>query len=242
MRIALSSFLFVALVHLAWGQKALIVNAPDGSLSSNDISLMRQILSSEGYAVTVLEGGRATWPAVKSNAQGAHVFVYSGHGSNQGYEGTGGLCLSGSARHDIVSSFTVEKEVKLAPGALVIFKSVCGGAGSSASDRGTISTAEAVKRVSAYSHAFFNMGAEAYFADNTGGRDECGAVTFLRLMTQGQTLKQAYDARSATWFDQRYFEVLDYDPSKKVAVAQSNWGDSSFNLAISGNPEYRLKK
>lgn len=49
---------------------------------------------------------------------------------------------------------------------MVIFKSVCGGAGFSADDRIDIGTDEAKKRVCSYASPFFKIGSAAYYANN----------------------------------------------------------------------------
>ena len=76
----------------------------------------------------------AQWKKIIEASKDASFFVYSGHGSNLGINGcTGGLCIESR-----VTSQELIDELKLKENAIVIFKSVCGGAGSSASDNGDI--------------------------------------------------------------------------------------------------------
>ena len=74
-----------------------------------------------------------------------------------------------------ISSEDIVNDLKLRSNAIIIFKSVCGGAGSSASDDGDIGIKKAIERVSDYSRPFLNIGASAYYANNFGE----GCLSFL---------------------------------------------------------------
>ena len=129
---------------------------------------------------------KAYWAKIKEAAKGAHFFIYSGHGSTMGENGcAGGLCVN-----SMVNSRTITEELKLATNAIIIFKSVCNRAGSSAGDNGDIGIKEAEKRVSDYSNPFFKTGAAAYFANNLGS----GVENFLKAFFEGKDIHSCYEA------------------------------------------------
>ena len=110
--------------------------------------------------------------------------------------------------------------LRLKANSIVIFQSVCGGAGSSASDDGDIGIRKSIERVSDYSRPFLNIGAAAYYANNFGE----GCLSFLNDFFEGITMKECFD-NSITWsakleIDQNY----KYDRSKSIGVASSDWG------------------
>lgn len=199
--------------------KAVIVNGNDGTIDQEAQDLIN-LFKSHGYTTVYLTGNNANWEAVKAKSQGANVFIYSGHGSTQGYNGTGGLCLNSQESYsgsDIISSYAFEKDIRLAQGAIVYFKSVCGGAGSSASDRNDIGVEDAKQRVASYSYPFFNMGASAYFASNYSGH----ALKVFQSLMAGSTLEDAF--RDLLWSSQtiEYVGVHSLDPSKSIGIASN---------------------
>ena len=99
--------------------------------------------------------------------------------------------------------------------AIVIFKSVCGGAGSSASDDGDIGIRKAIERVSDYSKPFLSIGASAYYADNYGN----GCLSFLNDFFEGKTMKEYFDNYI---FDSE--QVYKYDKRKKIGIISTDWG------------------
>ncbi len=242
----------------AFGQhrKALIVNGPDGMLEAIEAQNLIQLMQSSGYEVGYLAGRSATWEKVKSAAQGVHILIYSGHGSILGYDGTGGLCLHASNGDGIVSSQTLETSIQLAPNALVLFKSVCRGAGSSAGDNGDIGIREATTRVAAYARPFFTMGASAYYADNYSD----GIEGFLELMLQGYTMNEAYKVQVEFWNEIVYEGKLSYAPQMNIGISKSSYSgdairtiesggqtiterievEASYDVAFAGRSEYRL--
>ncbi|MFZ8837269.1 MAG: hypothetical protein ACO3MV_09265 [Flavobacteriales bacterium] len=211
-------------------QRALIINAHDGSLEGAKVHSIIDLLDNAGYEVTWLGNGNATWDLVKKHAQGVNILIYAGHGSTLGYNGTGGLCLDNGNSTDIRSSFEVEENIQLAPNALVLFKSVCGGAGSSADDDGDIGIKEAVNRVNSYSQPFFNMGAAGYYADNWDG----GLERFLRLLFQGYTIDEAYRESASTWNDLDYTGWSTYDSNVMIGVS-SNYRPGTFKRTSTRN-------
>jgi hypothetical protein len=82
------------------------------------------------HGVTVLEfyHPNTKWKDIVKASKDANIFIYSGHGSNQGINHeSGGLCLVDG----IYGGDRIKKEIKLHDNALVIFNSACYSAGSS---------------------------------------------------------------------------------------------------------------
>jgi len=247
----------LALPLVAQKPKAIMINGNEGMITSVESTRTIRLLERNGYEVIYLEGFDATWAKVKAKAQGAAIFIYSGHGSNAGYNGTGGLCLNNLDfwGPDIIPSQVFEEEIQLAPGALVYFKGVCGGAGSSSNDVGDIGLAEACSRVSSYSYPFFNMGATAYFASNWHGDIEevllnllagvCLEDIFLNNTHRGESKKYLFDhtldPTQFVWIAARYYPKIHshYPILKEDDAKYPGW--STYNMAFSGNPQYTLK-
>ena len=124
-----------------------------------------------GVSAIIQPGGSINDNTIIEVANKCKFFVYSGHGSTMGVNGNaGGICIN-----SMVSSYELIKSLRLKENALVIFKSVCRGAGSSAGDNTDIGITEAKKRVTNYAYPFFEIGASAYYANNYGA----GAYNFL---------------------------------------------------------------
>lgn len=195
-------------------KRAVIIIGPDGMLAAKESLAITRLLEDHDYAVEQFVGRRATWEQIKPAIDGADLLIYSGHGSTAGYDNVGGLCLAGN---EIVSMLALVDDVSLAPGALVVFKSVCYGAGSSASDRRDIGTEEAARRVEAYSRPFFEMGASAYFADNYNGSTR----QFLELLFSGHTLQSAFETLADPWTTIEFDRTLPTAPSMRFGIASS---------------------
>ena len=141
--------------------------------------------------------------------------MYSGHGISWPDGKYGGLDLDKA-----ISSEDIKNDLKLKSNAIVIFKSVCGGAGSSAIDDGDIGIKKAIERVSDYSKPFLNIGASAYYADNFGE----GCISFLNIFFEGKTIKECF-GNSIGWLAK--FEIeknYKFDKRKSIGLASSNWG------------------
>jgi len=169
----------------------------------------------KNVSVSTFYHPKTSWKDIVSASKDASFFVYRGHGMSWPDGKYGGLDLNES-----ISSEDIKNDLKLRSNAIVIFKSVCGGAGSSASDDGDIGVKKAIERVSDYSRPFLNIGASAYYADNFGE----GCLSFLHNFFEGKTMKECFD-NSIGWsvkieVDQNY----KYDRSKSIGLASSDWG------------------
>ena len=143
------------------------------------------IFEKYGIKVTKFYNRNTSWEVIKTAAKTASFFVYSGHGSTMGVNGnTGGLCLN-----KMISTEQILKELQLKKNAIVLFKSVCGGAGSSASDSKDIGIHEATSRVTDYAQPFFTIGAACYYADNY----DDGIDLFLKEFLSGKSVGECYE-------------------------------------------------
>ncbi len=194
------------------------------------------------------------WEDIKAAAKKASFFVYAGHGSNLGINGaTGGLCLK-----EFIYTKQILEEFQLKKNALVLFKSVCGGAGSSASDLKDIGIKEAVQRVTDYAMPFFSVGASCYYADNFGG----GVDLFLSEFFKGNSIADCYKATTGYGIvNSEYCKPFTFDTKKQIYVSgHISSGISTvtsyvngrktvkkilpfkeYDIALVGNPNYSFK-
>ena len=188
----------------------------DGTVSAiKDMEEIHSFFKSKNVIVKTFYHPKTSWKDIVKASKDASFFVYSGHGMSWPDGKYGGLDLN-----EAISSEDIVNDLKLKSNAIVVFKSVCGGAGSSASDDGDIGIKKAIERVSAYSKPFLNIGASAYYANNFGE----GCLSFLNDFFEGKTMKECFD-NSIGWsakleVDQNYR----YDRSKSIGVASSDWG------------------
>ena len=161
----------------------------------------------------------ASWDEIVATAKECSFFVYSGHGSNMGEDGNaGGICIN-----SMVSSSRLMNQLRLKDNSLVIFKSVCNGAGSSAGDDNDIGITEAKKRVTYYAYPFFEIGASAYYANNFGN----GVYDFLSDFLSGVTLKQSYLNSTETWTNVEFEESFSRDTAKSFSIASTPGGGTA---------------
>ena len=188
----------------------------DGTINAiEDMENIHTFFKSKDVIVKTFYHPKTSWKDIISASKDASFFVYRGHGMSWPDGKYGGLDLD-----EAISSEDIMNDLKLKANAIVIFKSVCGGAGSSASDDGDIGIKKALERVSDYSRPFLNIGASAYYADNFGN----GCLSFLNDFFEGKTMKECFD-NSIGWsvkleIDQNYR----YDRSKSIGVASCDWG------------------
>ena len=174
------------------------------------------LFSEKGVTVYRYYDDKADWNKIVETAKDCSFLVYSGHGSNMGENGNvGGICIN-----SMVSTAKLMKSLRLKDNALVIFKSVCNGAGSSAGDDIDIGIVEAKKRVSSYAYPFFEIGASAYYANNFGN----GVYNFLNDFLSGVPLKQAYHSSTEIWTDVEFEEPFARDKTKSFSIASTPGG------------------
>ena len=183
----------------------------DGTINAlEEIEDIHSFFKSKNLIVSTFYHPKTIWKDIVVASKDANFFVYSGHGMSWPDGKYGGLDLNVA-----ISSEDVLNDFKLKTNAIVIFKSVCGGAGSSASDDGDIGIKKAIERVSDYSKPFLSIGASAYYADNYGN----GCLSFLNDFFEGKTMKECFDNYI---FDSE--QVYKYDKRKKIGIISTDWG------------------
>jgi hypothetical protein len=192
----------------------------DGTGSAmKDMDKIANVFLENGVSVYKFYDDNANWDEIIETAKECSFFVYSGHGSNLGENGNvGGICIN-----SMVSSSELMSRLRLKENALVIFKSVCNGAGSSAGDDDDIGIFEAKKRVTYYAYPFFEIGASAYYANNFGN----GVTNFLMDFLSGVTLKQSYLNTTKTWTNVEFEEAFSRDTSKYFSIASTPGGGNA---------------
>jgi hypothetical protein len=181
-------------------------------LSIKKMNQVALIFENQGIKVTKFYNRNTNWEAIKTAAKTASFFVYSGHGSTMGVNGnTGGLCLN-----KMISTEQILKELKLKKNAIVLFKSVCGGAGSSAVDSKDIGIEEATTRVTDYAQPFFTIGAACYYADNYDN----GIDLFLKEFLSGKSVGECYEitTKEAMVFHEIANPFI-LDANKQIAIS-----------------------
>lgn len=204
--------------------KAVLIVGPQEDGTSEAIKKMDRIanfLKSKAVTVHTFYDSKSVWSNIVTASNGAHFFIYSGHGSTLGGGGkVGGLCLASS---NMISSEKMVAELKLAKNAMVLFSSVCGGAGSSADDTKDIGIEEASTRVTDYARPFFKTGAGAYYANNMSD----GCLKFLRDFFDGKTIKECFTNSASTWSSIEKTAQSSIGTGLEISVASNNWGGTS---------------
>jgi hypothetical protein len=204
------------------GLKAILIvgDQQDGTNSAiTEMNELASLFTQNGVYVYKFYNNNTDWQNIVNVARDCSFFVYSGHGSNQGVGGAvGGLSLN-----KMISTNELMSTLRLKNNAMVLFKSVCNGAGSSAGDDDDIQISEAKNRVTNYSYPFFSVGASAYYANNF----QKGVYNFLNDFLSGLNLKQAYVNSTRTWTNIEIDETFSRDSGKSISIASSNWGGTS---------------
>lgn len=236
--------------------KALLVVGHQEDQTPSAIQSMNKIadlLKSHGIVVYKYYDKEADWSKIISVSPECSFFIYSGHGSTLGPNGNvGGLCVK-----TMVSTKELVSQLKLKKNALVLFQSVCYGAGSTAGDDEDIGIEEAKKRVTNYASPFFEVGAAAYYANNF----ENGVFNFLKNFLDGTQLKTAYLRSAEDWTKIEFDEQFPADVKKIFSIAATPGGGTatrttyingvkkveqvkspkSYEIACIGDPEFSLQ-
>ena len=224
----------------------------DGTVSAiKEMEEIHSFFKSKNMIVNTFYHPKTSWKDIVSASKDASFFVYSGHGMSWPDRKYGGLDLD-----EAISSEDIMNGLKLKANAIVIFKSVCGGAGSSASDDGDIGGKTALKRVSDYSKPFLKIGASAYYANNYSG----GCISFLNDFFEGKIIKECFD-NSISWSAKLHIDrYYRYANSKSIAIAGSEGhgnvtmttyrdgektvkvvpASKSYSIAYLANPRYSI--
>lgn len=198
--------------------KAILIVGPQEDGTPEAMLLMDKtahFLHRKGVQVRRFYNEKAKWENITAISKHAHILIYSGHGSVMGPNGTGGLCLQST-----VSNSTLVDELELAPNALVLFQSVCRGAGSSAGDEEDIGVKEAKKRVIEYAKPFFHVGASAYYANNY----QNGCLDFLKDFFDGRSLEDCFLRSMNSRTEVEFRESFPGSPDRLISIASEPGG------------------
>jgi hypothetical protein len=191
--------------------KAILIVGPQQDGTSEAISEMNRIadfLKSKGVEVLSFYDKNSDWEKIKKAAEGASILIYAGHGSEKC-----GLHLSKS-----VSNEEIVSGLKLKKNAMVLFQSVCYGAGSTAGDNVDIGLKEAEKRVTNYARAFIEKGAGCYFAINSDG----GVLEFLTDFYKGKSVQECFENSTEFFYKMEKNQKSLLGDNLNIAIASSD--------------------
>jgi hypothetical protein len=215
---------------------ALLIVGHQETLTASAIVEMEKtafLFRQHGVVVHRFYDEQALWEDIIQIAPQCHFFVYCGHGSllGDGY-GAGGLNIDQS-----VSSAKIREEMNLAEDALVVFQSVCYGAGSSATDNDDIGQEEARNRVSCYAAPFIDIGASSYFAINRVG----GSREFIGFLLEGKTLEQAFTDCRRQHHTVEFSTQWTHNPGKSFSIASTPAGGVSTRSSYYGGKLWKTE-
>ena len=188
---------------------------PDGWWNKEYIAEQKKnakYLREHGLLVKEFYHPNTKWKDIVKASEGANIFIYSGHGSNQGINHpSGGLCLVDG----IHGADEIKSEIKLHQNALVIFNSACNSAGSSADDKSDIGVKEAQLRTGEYAYPFLINSGGAYIADCNFGL----ISKIFNSLFKGKSLVEIYIKTIIS--DEKIEPISNYNylPNYKVCVS-----------------------
>ena len=189
-----------------------------------NMELAAAALQSYGVQVYKFYTPNDRWADIAAAANGAHFLLYRGHGlywnGNVNTPQVGGFEVT----ERMYSSDEIKRDLKLAPNAIIMIYA-CFATGSSTTDPGSITQAEAQRRVSQYSQPFFEMGAAGYYANWYGDAFK----VFITNLFSGQTLGNAFKNYS------------DYEASKAVALTHQAFPNLPLWLSWETWTDYPIK-
>lgn len=210
--------------------KAVLVVGPTEETTENNIAEFKEtagFLKRLGVQVYEFYHPNALWDSIEKAANGAHFFLYSGHGTHEGENGSpGGLVITSP---NFITSNAIYNRLKLHKNALILFRSVCMAAGSSADDKYNIGIKTATDRVSSYAKPFIKAGAGCYFAINTTG----SSIPFLRMFFDKKPIENIYDDINAFFYKPEYNKPYRYDPLYQIGIASNTPSKDCYFTSIS---------
>lgn len=139
-----------------------------------------------GCDVYELYGKESRWENIKKYTQGAHIFMYAGHGGQNGGMDlgmVGGIYLS-----EFVYSENLMEDLNLHPNALVVMNHACNSSGSSETDGSILPNWLASMRASEFAYPFLANSNRAYFASNY-----FDLTLFFQFFFRGYNIETSYD-------------------------------------------------
>jgi hypothetical protein len=182
-------------------RKVVIVVGPVGSSTAKYIASAKLLAAqarSYGATVTELYSPRATWSRVKAAAKGANVLIYLGHGnghpspygafSSKSKDGMGLNPSLGSTANKYYGEYYIDREIALAPNAVVILNRLCYASGNSEPGRGTPTLSVAKQRVDNFGAGFLRANARIVFAE---GINSAGYILYGLFKTH-KTMREIF--------------------------------------------------
>jgi len=204
---------------------------------------IESIFNKQGITCYKFFDGDSDWSKIVKVSSKCSYLVYMGHGTTKGDNGYGGLCLV-----ETISSEKIRNELNLKPGAIILFQSVCGASGSSASDNSDIGKEEAKKRVLSYSKPFMDEGAILYYSNNYSS----GLLDFLNKYFSGIKVSQIYFDNNKYFTKQEFWEPLSdsvnfvgvksYIPQSNTFTRTTTYSDSRGNVEVKTETIKSFKK
>jgi uncharacterized protein YkwD len=223
--------------------KAVLIGGPidgdNGSWTTKEIQNLKLAASAlriNGVQVYEFYAPNNNWDKIKEAADGAQILMYRGHGVYDGStppKWVGGFAL----KDKFASSEDIQKDLKLAPGAIVMLYG-CFTAGNSGFDIGQIDEREADRRVAMYARPFIKMGCSGYYANWFGDAFQ----QFVVGLFSGKSLGESYKAYSD--FNAETVNMMHYpdDESENMWVDHDNWdGKVAYNNAFVGRSDMTLQ-
>ena len=183
--------------------KVVVIVGPVGSKTTEYRSSGRYYASlarQRGASVTEIYSPNATWARVKAAAQGANLLIYLGHGN--GYPspygafqrltkdgfGLNATANNGNANTRYWGEYYIDRDIQLAPNAVVILNRLCYASGNSEWGSANPTKATAVKRIDNYGAGFLRAGAKAVFAEGISSVSN----TIGKLFSSGRTMDSIF--------------------------------------------------
>lgn len=171
---------------------------PATQVEINNMELAATALQSKGVQVLKFYAPNDNWNNIVAATNGAHFLLYRGHGiywnGNAATPEVGGFGLSDR----MYSNDEIRNNFRLAPNSIVMLFA-CFATGSAPSDPGSITQAEARRRISQYSQPFFDLGAAGYYANWYGDAFQVFINNLFAGMTLGNAFKNYHDFESSKW-------------------------------------------
>jgi hypothetical protein len=202
------------------------IDGDTGSHTLNEIANAERtaaILQANGATVHRFYTPDNDWEEIKAAAQGAHFFLYRGHGH---------YLFPLSLKDSDIPAFRIS-ELQLWPGAVTMFYS-CYSAGSSKDDTEQISSEEALRRVVAYSQPFMDIGVAMYYASWYYNAWDW----HVTLLLDGQVAGKAY--QNDPYYNMATLETYEHPTIDEYVVwlGKQYTGDMwRYNHAFLGNPD-----
>ncbi len=183
--------------------KVVVVVGPVGSSTSKYIASAKKYASqARSYGAKVIEiySPNATWSKVKAAAKGANLLIYLGHGNGhpspygsfQRYTkdgmGLNRVAGKGNSNTKYWGEYYIDRDIQLAPNAVVILNRLCYASGNSEWGRANPTKTTAIKRVDNYGAGFLRAGAKAVFAHAI----ENAGPTIRALFTTDRTMDSIF--------------------------------------------------